>query len=130
VEADNAGLVLITFPPSLDSEMGRFLTQHYGVRHREQRHTFIFSYFATLWHGFTVIFPLLYRKGLRVAGPRAIADYYDARCDPELRLFPDSPTDRQQVEADQLTLSDLAFAVAAAPVVLPPNYGGPIPSFE
>jgi glutathione S-transferase len=31
---------------------------------------------------------------------------------------------------DRLSLSDLAFAVAAAPVVLPPNYGGPIPSFE
>jgi glutathione S-transferase len=31
---------------------------------------------------------------------------------------------------DRLTLSDLAFAVAAAPVVLPPNYGGSIPSFE
>jgi hypothetical protein len=75
VDADNAGPVLITFPPSLDSEMGRFLTEHYGVRHREQRHTFIFSSFATLWHGFTVIFPLLYRKELRLAGPRAIADY-------------------------------------------------------
>lgn len=223
MEADNSGLVLITFPPSLDSELGRFLTQHYGLRHREQRHTFIFSSFATLWHGFTFIFPLLYGKGLRLAGPRAIADYYDARCPPELRLFPGSPTDRQQVEADwvlfnqnlaiatavfayyhllphrelmidplssgtpdfertavkaaypvfagllrlllqlngqhvaksldivrttfsavetriaggrcylvgdRLTLSDLAFAVAAAPVVLPPNYGGPIPSFE
>ena len=30
----------------------------------------------------------------------------------------------------QLTLSDVAFAVAAAPMVLPPSYGGPIPSFD
>ena len=30
----------------------------------------------------------------------------------------------------RLTLSDLAFAVAAAPVVLPVAYGGPIPSFD
>jgi glutathione S-transferase len=30
---------------------------------------------------------------------------------------------------DALTLSDLAFAVAAAPVVLPPAYGGPMPPF-
>jgi glutathione S-transferase len=37
---------------------------------------------------------------------------------------------RSYLVGDQLTLSDLAFAVAAAPVVLPPNYGGPIPSFE
>jgi glutathione S-transferase len=27
-------------------------------------------------------------------------------------------------------LSDIAFAVAAAPVVLPASYGGPIPTFE
>lgn len=31
---------------------------------------------------------------------------------------------------DRLTISDLAFAVAAALVVLPGNYGGPIPAFE
>jgi glutathione S-transferase len=31
---------------------------------------------------------------------------------------------------DRLTLSDIAFAVAAAPVVLPTNYGGPLPSFD
>ena len=36
---------------------------------------------------------------------------------------------RTYLVGDRLTLSDLAFAVAAAPVVLPANYGGPIPSF-
>jgi len=223
VESNSASsLILITFPPSLDSELARFLVQHYGVRCREQRHTFIFSSFATLWHGFTVIFPLFYNNTVTLAGPRAIADYYDAHCTVELQLFPDVTTERQQVESDwilfnqtlafatavfayyhllphrelmidplssgtpafergavqrayplfagllrlllrlnaqhaaqsldlirttfrtvdariaggsylvgdRLTLSDLAFAVAAAPVVLPPNYGGPIPSFE
>lgn len=223
MEADNTGLVLITFPPSLDSELARFLAQHYGLGVREQRHTLIFSSFATLWHGFTVIFPLLYGKGVRLAGPRAIADHYDLKCAPELRLLPDLPADRQQVDADwqlfnkdlavatavfayyhllphrelmvtplssgtpaierasvravypvfagllklllqlnaqhvaksielvratfsavesriadgrsylfgdQPMLADFAFAVAAAPVVLPPNYGGPIPPFE
>jgi len=215
--------VLITFPPSLDSELGRFLLQHYGVQHREQRHAFIFSFFATLWHGSTVIFPLLYDEFLRLSGPAAIAGYYDERCAAELRLWPEATEQRQQVESDwilfnqslaiatavfayyhllphrqlmtdplssgapnferaavqraygvfagllrfllrlnaqhasqslnlihtifgtvetrlargqsyllgdRLTLSDLAFAVAAAPVVLPANYGGPIPSFE
>ena len=215
--------VLITFPPSLDSELGRFLMQHYGIRHREQRHAFIFSFFATLWHGSTVIFPLLYDEFLRLSGPAAIAGYYDKQCAPELRLWPEATEQRQQVESDwtlfnqslaiatavfayyhllphrqlmieplsagapsyertavqraygvfagllrlllrlnaqhaaqsvglvrtiftevedrlargqsylmgdRLTLSDLAFAVAAAPVVLPPNYGGPIPAFD
>src|SRR5262249_49284703 len=31
---------------------------------------------------------------------------------------------------NRLTLSDVAFAVAAAPMVLPPAYGGPLPSFD
>ena len=37
---------------------------------------------------------------------------------------------RPYLVGDRLSLSDLAFAVAASPVVLPPNYGGPIPSFD
>ena len=214
--------VLITFPPSLDSELGRFLVQHYGVQHSEQRHTLVFSSFVTLWHGSTVIFPLLYGKSFKLAGPRAISEYFDAKCAPGLRLWPQAAEHRQRVESDwtlfnqalafatavfayyhllphrelmirpltqgvpdfehktvvrvypifagllrvllrltaqraqqsvvqiravfdsvesrltaggtflvdnQLTLSDLAFAVAAAPVVLPPDYGGPMPSF-
>jgi glutathione S-transferase len=31
---------------------------------------------------------------------------------------------------DRFTLSDITFAVAAATVVLPNNYGGPLPSFD
>jgi glutathione S-transferase len=44
-------VTLVTFPPSLDSELSRFLLHHYGIEHREQRHTLIFSFFATLAHG-------------------------------------------------------------------------------
>ena len=215
--------VLITFPPSLDSELGRFLAEHYGVRYREQPHALIFSFFATLWHGWTVIFPLLYSDSFKLVGPRAMSDYFESRCTPDLRLWPQEESQRQQVEkdwtsfndslafatarfayyhllphrelmvrplslgtpdferrtvefaypvfagllrillgltaekaqasldqartifdavdirlaagasylvGDHLTLSDLAFAVAAAPLVLPRRYGGPIPSFD
>jgi glutathione S-transferase len=215
--------VLITFPPSLDSELSRFLVEHYGIRHQEQRHTFGYVFLVTLRHGSTVIFPLLYSDAVKLAGPRAIAEYFDSRCVPELRLFPVEKVQLQQVESDwtqfndilafatarfayyhllphrdimirplsqgtpdneqkavvsaypvfswllttllrlsaksaqasldqirtvfnavdarltsgakflvgdRLTLSDLAFSVAAAPVVLPPSYGGPMPSFS
>jgi glutathione S-transferase len=37
---------------------------------------------------------------------------------------------RQFLLGGRLTLSDLAFSVAAAPFVLPEAYGGPIPRFE
>jgi glutathione S-transferase len=214
---------LITFPPSLDSELSRFLVTHYGIEHEEQPHAFIFSFFATLWHGSTLIFPLLYNEHLKLVGPEAIADYFDHRCTPELRLYPQDADEKRQVTADwtnfnqtlafatavfayyhllphrqlmivplsrgaprfeqksvasaypifagalrlllrltaeraqqslaqirtifgqvdarladgrtflvgnRLTLSDLAFAVAAAPVVLPAAYGGPIPPFD
>jgi glutathione S-transferase len=214
---------MVTFPPSLDSELGRFLLEHYRVPYREEPHAFIFASLVTLWHGGTVIFPLLYGKGLRLAGPRAISEYFDARCSAELRLFPENQIEKQQLEHDwtrfnqdlafttarfayyhllpfremmlrplsagapqfeqssvryaypvfagllrtllglnaqraqesldlartifdevekrtsddrkflfgeRLTLSDLAFAVAAAPMVLPGKYGGPVPSFE
>jgi glutathione S-transferase len=215
--------VLITFPPSLDSELSRFLVEHYGIKSQEQRHTFGYVFLVTLRHGSTVIFPLLYSESFKLAGPRAIAEYFDSRCVPELRLFPTEKVPLQQVErdwtefndtlafatarfayyhllphrdimirplsqgtpdneqkavvsaypvfswllttllrlsaknaqasldqiravfaavdarltsgtkflvGDRLTLSDLAFSVAAAPVLLPPSYGGPMPSFN
>jgi glutathione S-transferase len=40
------------------------------------------------------------------------------------------PDGQQFLVSGSLTLSDVAFAVAAAPVLLPPGYGGPMPSFE
>lgn len=215
--------VLITFPPSIDSETSRFLVNHYGIESSEKRHTFIFSTFVTLWHGFTPRFPLLYGDSLRLVGPRPIVDHFDPGASPDLKLLPTDQNDRNQVEADwtlfnttlafatadfayyyllphrdrmirpltegvpnleritveraypvfrglmslllglsatktqqsasqintifdsvdtrladgrnflvggRLTLSDVAFAVSAAPAILPPGYGGPIPPFE
>jgi glutathione S-transferase len=215
--------VLITFPPSLDSETARFLVEHYGIENVEKRQALIFSFFVTLWHGFTPIFPLLYGDSLRLIGPRPIVDHFDPQSPTDLKLLPADPNNLTQVNSDwtlfnstlafatakfayyyllphrdimirplsegtppfeqnaverayplfagllklllQLslstaqqslatirttfnavdarladgrkflvggcfTLSDLAFAVAAAPVVLPAGYGGPIPSFE
>lgn len=214
---------LITFPPSLDSELSRFLVTHYGVEHVEHRHTMIFCFFSTLRHGSTLIFPMLYGKSLKLVAPRPISEYFDARCAPELALWPEDEALKSQIEADwntfnntlawatadfayyyllphrdimirplsegtpeieqkavtryypvfagllklllrlslqraqasvesvrtifdgvearlksgarylvgdRLSIADLAFAVAAAPVVLPANYGGPIPAFE
>src|SRR3979490_298196 len=56
---------VITFPPSLDCELSRFLLSHYGVPFEEQRHTVLFSFLHTLLHGATLYFPLLYGDGYR-----------------------------------------------------------------
>ena len=215
--------VLITFPPSIDSETSRFVIDHYGIKFQESRHTLLFSFLPTLWHGRTVKLPLFYGDSFRLVGPRAIVDYFDPRSLPDRKLLPTDATDFRQVESDwtlfngtlgfataafayyyllpyrnrmirpltegvpaferravegayplfagllklllqlspskaqhslaqirtifdsvdarlsdgrqflvggHLSLSDVAFAVASAPVLLPPGYGGPMPSFE
>jgi glutathione S-transferase len=215
--------ILNTFPPSLDSELARFLLRHYSIDVHEKPHALIFSFFVTLWHAGTVVFPLLYGDSYKLIGPKPMADYFDPRSAPNLHLLPQDASEKRQVESDwilfnqtlafatarfgyyhllphrdlmtrplslgtpsfeaqtvevaypiyagmlrillgltaekakeslnqvrtvfdavdarlavkkdylvgdQLTLSDIAFAVAAAPVVLPAAYGGPLPSFD
>lgn len=219
----SANSILITFPPSLDSELARFLLKLYRIEYQEKPHTLIFCPFATLRHGGTVIFPLLYGDSFKLVGPKPMADYFDQRSAPHFHLYPQDTAGRSQVESDwvlfnqtlafatakfayyhllpyrkimvpplslgtpnfeartvrvaypfyagilrtllgltaqkaqqsmdqirkvfdavearlaiqknflvgnRLTLSDVAFAVAAAPMVLPLAYGGPLPSFE
>lgn len=105
--------VLITFPPSLDSETARFLVEHYAIESVEERHALIFSFFVTFWHGFTPIFPLLYSDSYRLAGPRPIVDHFDPQSPPELKLLPADPNDLSQVNSDwTLFNSTLAFATA------------------
>jgi glutathione S-transferase len=107
-------LVLITFPPSLDSELARFLLEHYGVRHHERRHTLIFSSLVTLWHGWTVIFPLVYGDSVKLVGPRPMADYFDTKCAADLRLWPQATNQKSQALSDwTLFNNSLAFATAS-----------------
>lgn len=106
--------VLVTFPPSLDCEMARFLLQHYAVRYREDRRALVISSFVTLWHGFTPVFPLVYARSFKCRGPRAIVGHFDPICRPELRLLPSDAGQRKQVEDDWATFNGtLAFATAA-----------------
>ena len=214
---------VITFPPSLDCELSRFLLTHYGVPFEEQRHTVLFSFFHTLWHGSTLYFPLLYGDGYPAAQRRAPDDRLSSiraappvaiSCSADASATAWRPTGRsstrrwaarsaafayfhflphraimlrplsegtpayevdavrwayplfagflrmalklsasraqqalgqvrqvvQSVDArladgrrylvgDRFSLSDMAFANALAPLVLPPGYGGPLPTF-
>lgn len=90
---------LITFPPSLDSELSRFLLTHYEIAHTERRHTMIFSTFVTLWHGYTVRFPLLYSDAYRFNTVRKIIDHFDPLCPPDRKLLPGGD-DPAQASAD------------------------------
>lgn len=72
---------LITFPPSLDCALSRFLLAHYRIPYEERRHVVIFSFFATLWHGSTLYFPLLYGGSYPTLDTvRKMIDYFDPLC--------------------------------------------------
>jgi glutathione S-transferase len=104
--------ILITFPPSLDSELSRFLLAHYGVRHTERRHTFIFVSLVTLWRGLTVLFPLLYGSAYRLDTVRKMVDRFDPLASEDRKLLLASPA-REKIEADWPLFNDtLAFASA------------------
>jgi len=66
---------------------------------------------------------------------RRIAEPYPATAGAQIRTIFDSvdarfADGRKFLVGGRLTLSDVAFSVAAAPVALPAGYVGPIPSFE
>src|SRR5215212_2416872 len=94
-----AETTLITFPPSLDSELSRFLLAHYRIPHREQRHVIIFSSLYSLVHGFTVRFPFLYGDSYRLKTVRQIIDYFDPLAPDERKLLPPGD-DRAKLDAD------------------------------
>ena len=92
--------VLITFPPSLDCALSRFLLAHYRIPYEERRHVVIFSFFATLWHGSTLYFPLLYGGSYPTLDTvRKMIDYFDPLCPADRNLLLAGPS-RDIVEAD------------------------------
>jgi glutathione S-transferase len=91
---------MTTFAPTLDSEQVRLLLSYYGIRYRERDHLMPFVLIPALLRGGGITIPLVYGKGVRVAGPRAIAEYYDALVPADCRLIPTGQPLAQQVEAD------------------------------
>jgi glutathione S-transferase len=93
-------LTLVTFAPMIDSEFSRLLLRYYDVRYREERHLFGPASVVALWRGWTPQVPVLAGGGLRLAGPRAIADHFDMVVPPGRALVPARQPLRTRVEAD------------------------------
>jgi glutathione S-transferase len=107
------GKRLITFAPMIDSEACRVLLAHYGVAYREEDHIFGWASLVSLVNGGTVQIPLLCGDGLNIAGPRAVADHFEALAVPEKKLMPTVGVDAAQVNADWLRFNGtLGTAVA------------------
>jgi len=90
---------LITFPPSLDCELGRFLLTHYQIPYREERHNLIFTSLAALLHGHNVQFPVFYGDSYCLNNVRKMIDYFDPLSPADRRLLPDKD-DPEQAKAD------------------------------
>lgn len=105
---------LITFPPSLDCELARFVLTYYGIPFTDHRHTVYFSFIFSWWHGNTLQVPLLYGS---VKPPidtlRKIIDHFDPLC-PDDRNLLLSGADRARVEADWSQFNALLGGATAA----------------
>jgi glutathione S-transferase len=99
-QPSQATAAVIMFPPSLDCALARFLLAYYGVAYEERRHTILFTFIATLWHGRTLHFPLLFGGGYpALDSVQAMIDYFDPRC-PDGRNLQLEGDDATQVAKD------------------------------
>ena len=130
---------LLTFAPMVDSETARLLLRHYGVPYEEHDHLFGWVSLLTLFHGGYGAVPLVYRPGMRLTGPRPLADRCDALLPAAARLVPPEPDLAGPVEADWKTFNggmgaDTAvfayFHLLPARDVMSPIFAEPVPPTE
>lgn len=116
-------VILITIPPMIDSEFGRFLLVHYRVPHVEEPHSFFFSFFHTLLHGRTLAAPVAYTDAYSVVSPKGIIDHFDKLSPLNLQLLrSNNAAETARITADMDRFNgDLAKAMAqyAYGVLLP-----------
>lgn len=106
-------LVMLTFGPMIDSELSRFILWRYELPYEEKRHLFGWASVLALLRSGDWRIPLIYGDGVKLTGPRAIVDHYDALCDRGRILIPAQQPLRTKVEADWASFNgDLATYVA------------------
>ena len=129
---------LLTFAPMIDSETTRLLCGWYGIAYDEADHLFGWVSLLTLLHGGYGRVPLLYRKELRLSGPRAVVDQFDARTKPDRRLLR-LGSEAAGVEADWTAYNgdfarDVAvfayFHLLADRALMTPIFAAPLPRRE
>jgi|HubBroStandDraft_6_1064221.scaffolds.fasta_scaffold619733_2 glutathione S-transferase len=104
---------MLTFGPMIDSELSRFVLWRYALPYQEHRHIFGWASVLALLHGGSWKIPLIYGNGVKLTGPRAIVDHYDALCDSNRILIPAQQPLRTKVEADWASFNgDLASYTA------------------
>lgn len=78
---------VVTFPPSSDSEVGRWALRHYGVDFDEEPNAPPFFLAAVAFRGGRK-FPLLLTNEITAHGARPIINYYEHLVDTDRKLIP------------------------------------------
>lgn len=129
---------LLTFAPMIDSETTRLLCRWYGIAYEEEDHLFGWVSLLTLAHGGYGRVPLLYGRGMRLSGPRALVDHFDSSVPIDRRLLPIG-SGAATVEADWDSYNgDVALDVAvfsyfhllADRALMAPIFASPVPAAE
>jgi glutathione S-transferase len=130
---------LLTFAPMVDSETSRLLLRYYRIAYRERDHLFGWVSAVTLFHGGSGKVPLLYGRGVRVTGPRAIAEHFDAALPPERKLIPIAGPLKDEVEKGWQSYNggigaDMAvfayYHLLPEKVLMAPVFAAPVPRFQ
>jgi glutathione S-transferase len=79
---------VISFSPSADCELGRWVLLYQGIDYVEKRHAPPFFFLINKLYG-GKSFILFIDKGLKLNTVRAIIDHFDSLAEPERKLIPD-----------------------------------------
>jgi glutathione S-transferase len=130
---------LLTFAPMVDSETSRLLLAHYDASYVERDHMFGWVSLLAMLHGGGAFIPYLYGGGLKLTGPRPIADHFDPALPEPSRLIPADAALSAQVEADWKTFNgqmgaDTAvfsyFHLLPERKLMSPIFADPVPPIE
>jgi glutathione S-transferase len=104
---------LLTFAPMIDSELSRFVLNHYEIDYLETPHLFGWASLLALFRGGTVQIPLLHSSAPSLAGPRGIVDYFETKCTTERKLIPEDSMLADQVNADWTRFNGILASATA-----------------
>jgi glutathione S-transferase len=130
---------LLTFAPMVDSETSRLLLVHHRIDYVERDHLFGWVSLLAMLHGGSARIPLLYGGGLRLVGPRRIADHFDEKLPEAQRLIPREAPLAAQVESDWQSFNgeigaDTAvfsyFHLLPERALMRPIFAAPVPAAE
>jgi glutathione S-transferase len=97
VGTPNAVWQLLSFPPSNDCDLARWVLDHYGVPYREEMLTVVFLQLKSKAVGGAPGFPALYGGGPAMLGFDPIFDRFEAAAPAVRKLYPADPAQSSEV---------------------------------